>query len=63
MVPANILVDSRDPRLKEVEDKFFPQKNSIPQKRLLEIGDGRTFLALPEITRSLDRRLVPLALV
>jgi hypothetical protein len=56
-------VDSHDPKLKEVEDKNFPQKNSIPQKRLLEIGDGRTFLAPPEITRSLDRRLVPLALV
>jgi hypothetical protein len=48
---------------KEVEDIFFPQRNSIPQKNLLENGDGRTFLAPPEIARSLDRRLVLLALV
>ena len=48
---------------KEVEDKFFPQRNSTLQKKLLENGDGRTFLASPEITRSLARRLVLLALV
>jgi hypothetical protein len=31
------------PKWKEVEDKFFPQRNSIPQKKLLENGDGRSW--------------------
>lgn len=48
---------------KEVEDKFSPQRNSIPQKKLLKNGDGRTFLAPLEIMRSLDCRLVLLAVV